>query len=160
MFYRQPGMQLGMGFIAGALRLVNPFVGCHLCSAIAIMMEGVLFEVLWYGMCDLEELKKPFVRVGMGIVTAYVLFIGGYVVTQILTPIVAGSGFYFENLLVFLPRILSAGLTAALLGGVTLPVSLSLRRLDFKLRDSLYYPTTVGVSAMCWLVVISAGFVS
>ena len=43
LMYRKPGMQLGMGLVAGSLRIFNPFIGCHVCSAIAIMAEGALF---------------------------------------------------------------------------------------------------------------------
>ena len=47
MIFRQPGMQIGMGLVAGGLRVFNPFIGCHLCSAIAIMAEAAIFEVIW-----------------------------------------------------------------------------------------------------------------
>ena len=36
LIYQKAGMQLGMGLVAGTLRLFNPFAGCHVCSAIAI----------------------------------------------------------------------------------------------------------------------------
>ena len=47
MLYKQRGMQVGMGLVAGALRLFNPFGGCVICSAIAIASEGLLFELIW-----------------------------------------------------------------------------------------------------------------
>jgi hypothetical protein len=108
MIYRQPGMQVGMGLVAGGLRLFNPFVGCHLCSAIAIMAEGLIFEIIWYKISpDFSELKDVVTQGSMGIISAYLIYIGGYIVTQILTPIAAGASFYVENLIVFMPRILS-----------------------------------------------------
>ena len=47
--FRQPGMQTGIGLVAGALRFFNPFGGCFICSAIAIMAEGLLFDLIWTG---------------------------------------------------------------------------------------------------------------
>ena len=42
MLFKRRGMQIGMGLVAGALRLFNPFGGCVVCSAIAIAAEGLL----------------------------------------------------------------------------------------------------------------------
>jgi hypothetical protein len=156
MLYQQRGMQLGMGLVAGALRLFNPFGGCFICSAIAIMAEGLIFEILWYKISlDINELKRPKLSVSMGITTAYFLYVGGYIVTQILTPVLSSAGFYLENLLVFIPQILAAGLLAAIIGGITLPAVLATKKLDITIRDRLYYPVTIGISIMCWFVVIA-----
>ncbi len=157
MFYRQPGMQMGMGLVAGGLRLFNPFMGCHLCSALAIMAEGVIFEIIWFSIHD--NLKRDVntlpLKAGMGIITAYFVFVGGYIVTQILTPIVDGAGFYLENLLLFMPNILAAGLLPALIGAAMLPAILSTEQLNIlKLKDMYYYPTTIGLSLFCWIFVI------
>jgi hypothetical protein len=155
MIYRQPGMQFGIGLVAGALRLFNPFVGCHLCSAIAIMAEGTIFEIIWYRISfDFSELKTIIMQGSMGIISAYFIYIGGYIVTQILTPIASGASFYLENLIVFLPRILSSGLIAAVIGGAVLPTTLLAKKIDVTIKDRLYYPTTIGVSAFCWFLVI------
>ena len=161
MIYRQPGMQLGMGLVAGGLRLFNPFVGCHLCSAIAIMAEGAIFELIWYKISfDFSELKTVITQSSMGIISAYSIYVGGYIVTQIMTPIAAGAGFYLENLIVFLPRILSSGLTAAILGGVALPIIILTKKIDINVKDRLYYPTTLGLSAICWFIVIGNWFLA
>jgi hypothetical protein len=159
LYYKQPGMQLGMGLIAGTLRVFNPFVGCHICSAIAIMSEGLIFELIWYKISfDFKELKTLTMQASMGIVTAYFVFIGGYIVTQILTPIVSGTGFFIENLFVFMPRILSSGLITALIGAAVLPVVVQVKKLDLKIKDHLYYPTAIGVSVFCWVFVIGFWF--
>jgi len=161
MFYRQPGMQLGMGIIAGGLRLFNPFVGCHICSALAIMAEGAIFELVWYKLSfDFKELKNLTMQTSMGILTAYLVFVSGYIVTQILTPVIAGSGFYLENLIVFMPRILSSGLLPALVGGFMLPIILLAKNLDINisLKDRYYYPVAVGISTFCWVFVIGNWF--
>ncbi|HEC81612.1 MAG TPA: hypothetical protein ENI42_04215, partial [Thermoplasmatales archaeon] len=90
--YKQPGMQLGMGLVAGGLRLFNPFVGCFICSAIAIMAEGAIFELIWHHLSkDLSELRKPTFSISMGIISAYTLYVGGFIVTQILTPLFSSA---------------------------------------------------------------------
>ena len=161
LIYRQPGMQFGMGLIAGALRLFNPFVGCHLCSGIAIMAEGAIFEIIWYKISfDFSELKTVVTQGSMGIISAYTIYIGGYIVTQILTPIASGATFYLENLIVFLPRIFSSGLIAALIGGVVLPFILLTKKIDITIKDKLYYPTAFGISLLCWFVVIGNWFLA
>ena len=157
MIYKQPGMQLGMGLVAGGLRLFNPFVGCQVCSAIAIMAEGALFELIFYGISnDFRELKSLTMQSSIGIFSAYVLFVGGYIVTQILTPIVAGAGFYLENLIVFMPKILAAGLLPALIATVTVPLIISVRKLDISIKDKMYYPVTFGISILCWVAVVGS----
>ena len=159
MIYRQPGMQLGIGLVAGGLRLFNPFVGCHLCSAIAIMSEGLIFEIIWYKISfDFSELKTLITKGSMGIISAYFIYVGGYIVTQILTPIASGATFYIENLIVFMPRILSSGLIAAAIGGVVLPIALLAKNIDIKIKDRLYYPTALGISIVCWFIVIGNWF--
>ena len=159
MTYQKPGMQLGMGIVAGTLRLFNPFVGCHLCSALAIMAEGAIFEIIWYKISfDLRELKPLSMQISMGILSAYFVYIGGYIITQILTPIISGSGFFIGNLIAFMPNILSSGLIPALTGAVVLPAVLLTKKLDLRLKDHLYYPTTIGISAFCWIFVIGYWF--
>ena len=125
MLYRKPGMQLGMGLVAGGLRMFNPFIGCHLCSAIAIMAEGAIFEIIWYKISsDLKDLRTPLLQACMGLLTAYIMFVGGYIITQILTPVVAGATFYLENLIVLMPKIFANGLIPAVIGGIMVPVTL------------------------------------
>jgi len=155
LMYRQPGMQIGMGLTAGVLRLFNPFTGCHLCSAIAIMTEGLLFELLWDTLVSEDIYRyKLFSRVSFGILSAYLLYTTGYLVTQVLTPVLSSS-FYIMNLLAILPRVFSQGLVAALIGGVITPILLWVAKPHrFTLPDKLYYPATLGVTIFCWLAVI------
>lgn len=161
MIYRQPGMQFGIGLVAGGLRLFNPFVGCHLCSAIAIMAEGAIFEVIWYKISfNFSELKTVIMKSSMGIISAYFIYIGGYTITQILTPIAAGANFYIENLIVIMPRILSSGLIAAVIGGVVLPIVISTEKIKLTIKDQLYYPATVSISISCWFIVIGNWFLA
>ena len=154
--YKQRGMQLGMGLVAGSLRLFNPCGTCFICSAIAIMAEGAIFEIIWYKLSlDLTELKKTTMSLSMGVITSYGCFVGGYIVTQILTPLSQSAGFHIENLIVFIPQILARGLLAALIGGIILPATLLVKKIDINIvKDRVYYPLTATVSAACWIIVI------
>lgn len=159
--FRQPGMQLGMGIVAAGLRVFNPFIGCHLCSAIAIMTEAAIFEAIWYKIeSDLSDLNTVTMQISMGVISAYLIYVGGYITTQIVTPIVGGTGFYIENLIVFIPRILASGLLTALLGATTLPVVIQVKKLDLTIKDRLYYPASLGLSLLCWIVVIGFSLVT
>ncbi len=153
--FRQPGMQTGIGLVAGALRFFNPVGGCFICSAIAIMAEGFLFDLIWTGF-SLDEKKTPSltIQTSLGITSAYLVYVGGYIITQILTPVFSSAGFYIENLLVFIPQILANGLLAALLGVATVPLLFSLRKLHIVIQDQLYYPVSIGISVICWVFVI------
>jgi len=157
MFYKVRGMQLGMGLVAGALRLFNPFGGCYICSAIAIMAEGMMFEILWYKISpNFNELDTLKIKGSMGIVTSYCIYVVGYVVTQILTPVFSSAGFHIENLIVFIPQILAGGLLAAVIGGIMAPTMFLIKKFDnILVRNRLYYPATIGISALCWLIVIA-----
>jgi len=156
--FKQPGMQIGMGLVAGSLKLFNPLVtGCHICSGIAIISEGLVFEAVWFFVSlDSEKLKPINTQISLGVISAYFVFVVGYVVTQILTPVVQGLGFYLEDLVVFLPRILASGLLPALMGAVVVPIIINSAKIEIKLRDTLYYPITIGVSLFCWFFVVGA----
>jgi hypothetical protein len=154
--FRQPGMQTSIGLVAGALRFFNPFGGCFICSAIAIMAEGFLFDLIWTGFSlDQKKTYSLTIQVSWGITSVYLVYVGGYIVTQILTPVFSSAGFYIENLIVFIPQILASGLLAALIGSVSVPAVFILQKLDVTIQDRLYYPVTVGVSALCWVIVIT-----
>jgi len=153
--FRQPGMQTGIGLVAGGLRLFNPFGGCFICSAIAIMAEGLLFDLIWTGFSlDQKKTQTLTTQASLGITSAYLVYVGGYIVTQILTPVFSSAGFYIENLVVFIPQILASGLLAALLGVATVPAVFALKKTHITMQDRLYYPVTIGVSAFCWVFVI------
>ena len=153
--FRQPGMQTGIGLIAGGLRFFNPFGGCFICSAIAIMAEGLLFDLIWTRFSlDQKKTQTLTIQTSLGITSSYLVFVGGYIITQILTPVFSSAGFYLENLIVFLPQILASGLLAALLGAITVPAIYALRKFNITIQDRLYYPVTIGVSVFCWVFVI------
>jgi len=158
--YAKPGVSSGIGLVAGSLAFFNPWIGCSICSAIAIAAEGLIFEILWLKI-DTQEIPQTNLiqRASLGIVSAYAIYIGGYTITQILTPVVFGS-FYLENLAYLLPQILARGLPAALLGGVTVLTILSIKPLHIRLPDKQYYPLTAGVSAICWIAVIASWIIT
>ena len=95
-------------------------------------------------------------KISLGIVTSYGIYVLGYVITQVLTPVLSSAGFFFENLVGIIPQILASGLLAALIGGVMAPVLFFLRDVDIsRLRNQVYYPAAIGISALCWIVVVS-----
>ena len=159
LFYKQRGMQFGMGLVAGSLRFFNPFGGCQVCSAIAIAAEGMIFELIfnYLSELDLKQITSLRTKASLGIFASYSVYVSGYVITQILTPLSFGS-FYVENLISFLPVILASGLIVGLIGAITIPATIELGKIDFKLADKLYYPTTLGLSALCWIVVVGTWF--
>ena len=150
--YQQKGMQLGMALIAGTLRLFNPFGGCFICSAIAIMAEGLIFELIWNKLA--YNINKIPHQASLGITTAYLMFTGGFITTQILTPLISLAGFHLENLIIFLPQIIARGLPAALIGAGIAPATIQLSHFKLPLKDKLYYPTAISISIFCWLAVI------
>jgi len=156
LLFRQRGMQLGMGMIAGLLRLFNPFGGCVICSAIAIATEALIFEVIFYNLSfDLKELKNLTMKTSIGVISSYCCYVGGYIVTQILTPMVSTAGFNVLNFIQFIPQILSRGLPAALIGALIIPSIFLLKNIDiYSIKDRIYYPTASAVSVFCWLFVI------
>ena len=156
LLFQKRGMQIGIGIIAGLLRLFNPFGGCIICSSIAIAAEGVLFELIWFSYsANLKEVKSILNKVGMGIISSYICYVGGYIVTQVLTPVVSSAGFHLEDLIAFTPQILSKGFPAAIIGGLVVPFIFILKDIDIaNIKDRIYYPTTAIISALCWFSVI------
>jgi hypothetical protein len=153
--FHQRGMQTGIGLVAGALRFFNPIGGCFICSAIAIMAEGLLFDLIWtIFSLDLKKTYSLTIQTSIGITSAYLVYVGGYIVTQILTPVFSSAGFYLENLIAFIPQILASGLLVVIIGAITVPIVFSLKKLDITLQDRLYYPVTLSVSTFCWFIVI------
>lgn len=157
LLFKTKGMQLGMGVVAGLLRFFNPFGSCHICSAIAIMAEGLIFEAMWLALSsDSEERTYLVMKTSLGVVITYGVYVGGYVITQVLTPVFSTAGFYLADLLPFLPQIMASGLLAAVIGGVVSPLVYLLREFDVqKVKNSVYYPLTLALSALCWAVVIA-----
>ena len=97
-------------------------------------------------------------QISVGILTGYIVFVGGYITTQILTRFVDGTGFYIENLILNLPKYFASGLIPALICVFMVPLIFSLTKLNLSLKDRLYYPTTIGISILCWIIVVTNWF--
>ena len=98
LIYKKKGMQFGMGIVAGSLRYFNPFGGCQICASIAIVAEALIFELIfnYLSTLDLTKIKSLTSKAALGIFSAYSIYVGGTIITQILTPISFGN-FYIEN---------------------------------------------------------------
>lgn len=154
MVFKKRGMQLGMAGIASALRLTNPFTGCLICSAIAILIEGIVFELIWYNTFDLRDLRKVDIA-SLGVVTAYLCYVSGFIATQILTPLLTAMSFNVSDLFAFMPQILAKGLPAGILGAISLPLVSYARSYDIRrIKSSLYYPATACITLLCWVIAI------
>jgi len=153
--YGIKGMQLGMGLIAGLLKYVHPVGGCMLCSAIAIAFEGMIFEMIWYSpRIDINRIKGMEMKLSMGIISGYIIYAIGYIITQILTPVAASAPFYLSDLLNVMPKILSTSTVAGLAGGVTLMAVLmvphDIASRVASARKEVYYPVASLISVICW----------
>jgi hypothetical protein len=155
--FKTRGMQLGMGLVAGLLRLFNPISASHICSAIAIMAEGLIFEILYPLLTPAEDEEFPLaLQVSSGVVLSYGVYVTGYIVSQILTAALSTAGFHLANLFPYLPVIFSSGLLAAVIGGVVAPIVIRLRNADVrKISNTVYYPVSLAVSAACWAAVLA-----
>ena len=153
--YGVRGMQLGMGLLAGTLRYFNPVGSCVLCSSIAIMAEGMLFEFLYINPAlQFSALKGQKEIVGMGIISGYLIYFLAYLTTQILTPFVTTGSVMAEDFFATVPLGLARATAAGLLGGVTLPVILAVRTLDISaVKKDIYYPAAYIISGLCWIVI-------
>ena len=150
--YGQPGMQLGMALVAGLLRHFNPVGTCLICSSIAIIIEGLAFEIIWA--FPWKKYDTFPMKVGMGVISFYSIYAFGYLVTQILTPLFTAT-FFLSDLLGVLPNILSQAVLAGLIGSIFLPLAFWIDSLSISFNDKLYYPTTISLICMCWIAIIA-----
>ena len=156
-------MQLSMAVMAGLLRFWGPMgTGCVICSGLAIMCEGLVFEII-FNRPSLDfvkrlEIKNLKMLAFLGIVSGYIIYVTGYIFTQIATPIATTGTFHPGDLLANLPLIFGRGFFAAIFGAIALPAALLVESLDVNVATAskkLYYGTAVGMSAFCWVLVIA-----
>jgi hypothetical protein len=162
-------MQLGMGVVAGFLRFWAPIGTCVVCSALAIVAESLVFELIFnWPMLSIRSFATEgaggqarsalATLVPLGLIAGYVIYVTGYAFTQIFTPIVTGSGFVISDFASVLPLILGRGFFAALCGAVALPAAVLVRQLDIdvaKVAVAKYYGGAAAGSAVCWAVVFA-----
>jgi len=157
-------MQLGIGAIAGIVRFWAPIGQCVICSALAIVAESLVFELVFNRkVFDLSKVSaSPLLDVKSlaltGVIAGYLIYVTGYMFTQFFTPIIALPHVAnLSNFAAALPLIFGRGLFAAIFGGVALPLAISVKQLHIDvnaIRKQLYYPITACVSATCWILVI------
>jgi hypothetical protein len=158
-------MQLGMGLVAGFLRFWAPIGTCVVCSALAIVAESLVFEILFNRpMLSIRELARADRRGAMtllaslGIVAGYSIYVTGYIFTQIMTPLVTGSGFVLSDFASVLPLILGRGFFAALCGAFALPLFVLVRSIDVDVANVGkidYYVTGLAGAVICWSIVFA-----
>jgi hypothetical protein len=158
MLYQQRGMQLGMGLVAGLLKFLHPIGGCMLCSAIAIVAEGAVFEMIWISPRLHFTKHSITTTVSMGIISGFVLYSGGYVVTQILTPLLSSAPLSLTNFLSLIPSTLSTATLAGLAGATTLAtISVLPKGMATNLvetRKEVYFPSAFAIAALCLLGIL------
>jgi hypothetical protein len=156
------GVSLGVALVAGVLRFFAPVGTCILCAAIAIMVEGLIFEAIVNRKVILGSIRgierDHRTLVFAGIITGFTMFSIGYILTQVLTPLFKeGTLIAFSDLWGILPLIFGRAFYAALLGGITLPAValVDLIHLDLNdLRKGAYYTVSGMISAACWILVL------
>ena len=156
------GVSLGVALVAGVLRFLAPVGTCILCAAIAIMVEGLIFEVIINRKVILGSIRGTQrdyrTLVFAGIVTGFTMFSIGYILTQFLTPLFKeGTLIALSDIWGILPLIFGRAFFAALLGGITLPAVMlvDLVHIDVNnIRKGTYYAASGLVSAACWILVV------
>jgi hypothetical protein len=155
--YNQKGMQVGMALVAAALMAFNPLGGCVICSVIAVVAEGAVFELVWFTFSsNIEKAESTSIKICAGIVTAYACYTLAYVMSQIVTPLFfSDAKLRLGDLAVLIPTILSKGLVAGLIGGVVFPAVAFVKQIGASfIRSRKYYSLCSIAAATCWIVVI------
>lgn len=156
------GVSFAVAMFAGILRFFAPVGTCVLCAAIAIMAEGLIFEIIVNRKVILGSIRGTQrdlrTLAFTGIISGFLIFSIGYIVTQIMTPLVTeGTLIAMSDLVGILPLIAGRGFFAAVLGGVSMPavMAVNLVHLDVnKFKKGAYYTASGLVSAACWVLVL------
>lgn len=160
--YNVMWMQLGMAIVAGVLRYWAPVGTCVICSALAIMAEGFIFELIFNrpvfnvhgtGPLNLGSAKTLAV---IGIIAGFTIYVTGYMFTQIFTPLLTEGDLVFANFMGNLPVMVGTGFFAAVFGAISLPLAVTSKQLDVdinKVKREHYYTAAAGVSTFCWVLV-------
>jgi hypothetical protein len=154
------GAAFSVALVAAVLRYFAPVGTLVICSAIAIAVEGLVFELIvsrkvfmgnLFGSKDFRTLAS------LGVISGFTVFSVGYVTTQILTPVFTGGTLVITDVIRILPLIFGRAFYAALLGGISVPV-ISLYdnlHIDVKrLNKGVYFAATTVLSVFCWTMVM------
>jgi hypothetical protein len=131
-----------------------------ICSAIAIGVEGLVFEMIVSRKVFMGNLwgKKDFRTLAfLGVISGFTVFVTGYVTTQILTPVFTGGTLVITDVIEILPLIVGRAFYAAILGGVSVPVIALYDNLHLDLNRwnrGAYFAGSTVLSALCWILVI------
>lgn len=157
-------MQLGMAIVAGLMRFWAPIGSCVICSGLAIMAEGLVFELIFnrpvFNFTSSGANLKNFRTLAfLGVISGFVIYVVGYMFTQIFTPIVAPPHIFTPtNFVAVLPLILGRGFFAAVFGGIALPVAVLAKNIFInvnEIKKEHYYAGAITVSALCWVLVLA-----
>ena len=161
-------MQLGMGLVAGFLRFWAPIGTCVVCSALAIVAESFVFELIFNRqLLDIRGQRAremgPRTLIPLGIISAYAIYVVGYLFTQTFTPIIAQPhNFVLSDLIAALPLIFGRGFFAAIFGALSLPIAALYGQSVFepaKFGRARYYAASIAITAICWIAVIARFYI-
>lgn len=157
--FRFTGASLAVAVVAGILRLFAPVGTYVLCSALAIMAEGLVFEILVNRKVfreNLEGSRDIRALASLGIISAFVVFSTGYITSQLLTPIVARDTGNVIDVFNILPLIFGRGFFAAVLGGFSLPIAAMINTPSIDntpVRRGIFFTSSAIVSVFCWSMI-------
>jgi hypothetical protein len=155
-------MQLGMAIVAGALRFWAPVGTCVICSALAIMAEGLVFELIFnrpvFDINRSPNMKSARTLAVLGVIAGFTIYVTGYMFTQIFTPILTTGTFSISNFVAVLPIIFGTGFFAAVFGGISAPLAVLAKQLYVNvaaIKKEHYYAAAAGISTFCWALVFA-----
>ena len=156
-------MQLGMAVVAGLLRFWAPVGTCVICSALAIVAEGLVFELIFnrpvFNINSFEgSMRNPQTLAFLGIISGFTIYTVGYIFTQIMTPLLTAGIFVPSNLFAALPLIFGRGFFAAVFGGISLPLAVMAKQLYIdvsSIKKEHYYGAAASISTFCWVLVFA-----
>jgi hypothetical protein len=155
-------MQLGMAIVAGALRFWAPVGTCVICSALAIMAEGLIFELIFnrpvFDINRSPNMKSVRTLALLGITAGFTIYVTGYMFTQIFTPLLTEGAFAPANFVANLPIMIGTGFFAAVFGGISAPLAVLAKQLYVNvtsIKKEHYYAAAAGISTFCWALVFA-----
>ena len=157
------GVSLAVAIVAGILRLFAPVGSCVICAGIAIISEGVIFELIVNRKFILKSLTGAKLDIPTlvyaGVVSGFLTFSIGFVLTQILTPFFTEGTFLpLAQVVDILPLIIGRSFYAAVLGGFAMPMVMltELVHIDFRKNGirNTYLAASTLVALLCWVSVI------
>lgn len=155
-----PGAALSVALVASLLRFIAPVGSCVICSAIAIGVEGLVFEMIVSRKVFMGNLRgsKDFRTLAfLGVISGFTVFTVGYITTQVLTPVFTGGTLVVMDVVDILPLIVGRAFYAAVLGGISVPVIALYDNLHLdvsKWNKGAYFAGSTAISAVCWILVI------